>query len=803
MGYDLKYAWLALRHRRIATLAAVLCLAVGVGANAALFGVVDALMLRPPAGVAQPDELVRLGIGAPGGPAGWGAGRSATYPQVMQAREQLALVAEVAGYAPRQLTLGSGATAEPFQGVIVTANYFHVLGVAPRAGRFFAAEDDVAGAPAAAVLSHAAWQRRFGGDAGVIGRTIELNGVTATVIGVAPRGFVGVDLGTPDVWLPMGVAQFENFRGPNQYTERVYWLQVLARRGAEVSAEALEQVASGATRDRYAASVLMPLSTAPLRAMFFAEQRGENPVPAWVLGITLAVLLLSCATVANLLLAQGSARQREIAVRLALGASRRRILRQLLLENLLIALAAAVAATVLAAWSNGLLQVLPVPPIERLVELRVTAFAFGVALLTTLLFGLAPAVWTARGDLQAVLRQAGHGGRSQLSAQGGLVVAQIALSFTLLVGAGLFVGSFRNMQRIDTGFDLQRLITASVELRGRGLTQRETGDFHERALERLRRLPEVEAATMGNIVPFYMMSRSGFHIPDGRSDDDQPLPVLVNAVGSDYFRTFGMSVADGRTFDARDAAGSPPVAMVSAALAREHWGGASPVGSCIRLSNRHGETCVAIIGVARDVNFQEVRGEPSQVLFLLAAQQPGGAGGGTIFIRARGGSDIIARVRGEIQALEAGLPFVHVQPLDERARPQRVQWEVAATVFTAFGALAALLAAVGLCMVVSFMVMQRRRELGIRVALGATRGGVIAHVLGRAARITAAGIAIGAVIALTGARLLASALYGVSPADVATFATVAALLSGVALAASYLPARAAARVDPMGVLREE
>jgi putative ABC transport system permease protein len=618
MYEDLKHAWRALRNRPAATLVAVLCMALGVGANATLFGVVDALHYRPPAGVAAPAELLRLTVGDEA-MAILGAGRSVTWPAFEEARGRLAEVAEVAAYAPRQLTLGAGEGAAPLAGVIVSSRYFEVLGVRPYAGRFFDAPlHDVPGAEPVAVLSHRTWRGRFGGDPDMIGGRIELNGVPVTVIGVAAPGFDGVDLGEPEAWLPVGVAALDEFGSASQFTERVFWLQMVARRAASATPAAVHHIAAALSHDRYAGPAPPTLHAAPLRPMFFADQLGRNPVPAWAIGITLAVLLLACATVANLLLAQGVAREREVAVRLALGAPRSRVVRQLLMESVIIALAAAAAATLLAAWSSGLLRSLPMPVIPRLVDARVTGFAFVVALLTTLLFGLVPAVRLAGCSLETVLRR-GRVWFGSTRLQHALMVTQISVSFVLLVGAGLFAGSLRNARQIDTGFDLQRLLEVSVPHGAAAPAARQ--ELVAQALERLGNVAGVEAVTAGGIVPFGYFSRSTFHIADGRSDDEQPLPVLVNAVGPDYLRTMGLRTVAGRPFSHEDVAGTLPVALVSETLARLHWRDRSPVGTCIRLSRRHGEDCVLIAGVVGDARFSNVRGEPdaSALATVLAA----------------------------------------------------------------------------------------------------------------------------------------------------------------------------------------
>lgn len=808
MGDEVRQALRSLRHRPFAVLTAVVCLGLALGANTVLFGVVDALLLRPPAGVASPGEVMRVRVGAAAGPGVLGAGPSMTYPQARSAAELLDAVAAAGVYAPRTLSLGSGAGAVPVEAVIADAGYFTVLGIRPHRGRLFVAgEDDAAGATPVAVLSHETWRRRFAGDDGVAGRVIELNGVPVTVVGVAPPRFAGVDPGAPELWLNTGAVVREEFGGPRQHGEWVYWLQMLARRRAGVPDGAVADVLEGRGRDPYSAAPFLPLHALPLRAMFFAEQAGRNPVPVWALGIALVVLLLACATVANLLLAQGAVREGEIAVRLALGAPRRRILRQLLLENLLIAAAAAAAALLLAAWSSRLVRLLPIPTIPQLIDARAAAFAFVIALLTTLLFGVMPAVWTARGDLDAVLRRGGARGGSVVRLQNGLMAVQIAISFVLLVSAGLFVASFRNASAIETGFDLDRIAEVTLPLAGIVQSDDHARRFTADVAERISATPGIEGAARGSIVPFYMFSRGGFTIPDGRSDEDQPRSELIDVVSTDYFRTLGIRLAEGRGFTSADARGEP-VAVISRAMARHYWREGSALDACIRLTGRHSDACVRVVGITDDVKYRDLSGEPTRVLFLLDAQDPGGGPPprtARLFVRVAGEEPMrsAAAIRNAIHSVDDALPFVRVRPLSERVRPARIPWEVGAMLFTAFGALATLLAAAGLCMVVAFAVRQRTRELGIRSALGASPRTMLRLVLGHGMRVSSAGLLAGAFIASIVTRVLASYLYGVTPTDPLAWLAAAALILAVALAACLAPARSAAKVDPLTVLRSE
>ena len=790
---ELTYAVRALVRQRSTAALAILCLSLGIGANTALFGTLDALLFRSPSGVEASDELVRVNAGSP--VRARGSMPSVTYPTFLSAQERLEPVADLAAYAPRRVTLAGGERAELLDAVIGTDNYFFVLGVKPAAGRFFRSDDY---GIAVAVLSHSAWQRMFGAGRDAIGSIIDINGVPFTVIGVAPRDFVGLDLGDTDIWLPVWSARLDEFGGPRQHSDRVFWLQMFARR---IDGRATGSFALSFTEQHDGLpgnNAGVALHAAPLRPLFFAEQAGSAPVPLWSLGITALVLLLACATVANMLLAQGAVREREIAVRLALGAPRSSIVQQLMLEALLIALASGICALVIAEWGRRILAVLPVPTISHLVDMRVTAFALLVAVFTTLLFGLLPSIWAARGSLEAALRRTAGGGREGRP-QLALMATQIALSFVLLVGAGLFITSFRQARSADVGFDLEQVLTASFELGT--LSAADAADLMERATPRIRALPGVDAVGRGRIQPYFFFTRTSFTIPDGRGDGEQPASVLINAVDAEYFASLGIEAASGRLITEQDRANTEPVAVISKTLVARYWHEESPIGSCIQLPDTDA-ACVRIIGVARDVRFEQIRSDASEIVYVAASQNLADPPA-TLFVRTSTPQTVAGAVRRSIQELDAAVPFVRVEPLDAWARPQRLPWEVAATLFTLFGALATGLAAIGLYMLVSFVVSQRKRELAIRMAMGATSMDIGRLVIARGLHVTAWGVVTGALGALLLGRILASRLYGVSAHDIPSYVAAAAVLAIVTLLASWIPARAAGRVEPYRTLRQE
>ena len=746
----------------------------------ALFGVVDALLFRPPAGVADAESLVRVRIGSNPSPLACGTGPTANFEQYRRVVEERAdLLAGLAAYGRRQGTRDGGPNASPVGLTVVTANYFSVLGVQPRLGRFFDAAEGGAD-QAVAVLSHRFWEQAYGSDRAIVGRVIRVNTVALTVIGIAPKRFVGVDLGNPDLWIPMGLVGLPEFGGDGSMESQGYWLQFVGRLRSGVS---LAQATARTTPEELEPFVVLPytepspisltgpipVSFLPLRTMFFENQQGRNPVPPWALGISAAVLLLTCATVANLLLAQAVERRRDIAIRLAVGGSPGRIMREQLFASLLLGLISAAAATALAALSIILIRQLPIPPIPNVVNARSMTLGLGLAVLTPLLFGMVPAMWAARREVGTLLRERAGGITTVSRLQQAFMAAQTAIAFVLVVVAGLFLRSLENVGRIDTGMDLDRVVILHTDTQWQVAGVPGT-ELVPAVMDRLRRLPGVESAAVGGIIPFFMFTRRGFRISDGRPAETQPLAVLSNSVGPDYFRSLGIDIVAGRGFDEQDRLGSSSVAMVSERLVREEWGGGSPIGECIRLSYAFGDACVEVVGVAADVRYEGLLMEPSSVLYLPAAQVPDPLERTMIFIRARGDTrQVIPEIRTEVQALHPAMPFVQVEPLDARLRPQLMQWEVGAELFTVLGTLAVLLGAVGLYMVVSFNASQRTRELGIRSALGAGRHHLLGMVLLEGLKVSGIGIVIGAVLGATVAGLFGNQLFGLSYTDVPTY----------------------------------
>jgi predicted permease len=837
MLHDLRYAIRAMLRRPAFTAVVVLCLALGIGANGALFGVIDAILFRPPAGVGRPDGVVRVDIRPADDPAlrprgGLMLRRGATaasYPDFTDLRDRTNVFSAVAAYATARVTLGTGESAEQLSAILASGAYFALLDVKPALGRFFLPEADHQAEERrqVAVLSDDFWRRRFGADPHVIGQSLLIEGKSFTIAGVAPPGFTGADLATPDVWLPLLSTGGTAGLGAAMTTSRaMMWLRVLARLAPGVSlaratTATLDVVHAGdeeaspgkgmpipprgpglVLRGITRTASLVPISTHIDRA---AGQ--ESPVPLWLLAVTGTVLLIACANVASLLLARGAARRREIAIRLSIGASQGRLVRHLLTESVLLALLAGVAGVVIAAWSARLLHLLPIPPIAHPVDGRIIALTMALALATSLLFGLAPALHAARTGPGGVLRdETDRASAHRTRLRNGLTIAQIALSLVLLVGAGLFFRSLRNVRAIDTGYDLDHVLIASVNLNSRGYSDAAAADFYRRATERVRALPGIDAAALAEIIPFRMTAMTGISIPGRESPTGEPIIVSTNAVEPDYFRAMGVPLRAGRLFTAADREGSSPVAIINETMARRYWPDESAIGKCI---DRRGapsgsaNACMEVVGVVRDAKYGDLQEGPTPHMYTPLAQSTH-LGGALLHIRTRGAPEqSAAAVRRAIQTLEPNVPFVDVYPLATTLRSELLPWQIGTTAFTIFGALALTLAAVGLYGVIAFLVTQRTREVGIRMALGAQRGDVLALVLGHALRLTALGVGVGLVLAVALLRLLQHRMYGVSTADPLTLAGVALVLAAVAVAASALPALRAARVDPMIALRHE
>ncbi len=816
MMAELRYAGRQLLRHRGLTAAAVLCIGLGVGANAVLFGVVDALLFRPPAQVGQPHELVRVSARAPGPPGVPSEFNSAlSYPAFELLRDQVAGFAGVAAYAGTDVTLGAGSLARRLSIVLASPDYFRVLRVRSALGRFpeskpgagvFRAEPEV-------VLSDGYWRRAYGGRTDVVGETMQLNGRPFTVVGVAPRGFVGPELGSPDLWAPLGSAVAlgmgeEMMRSPN-----AIWLSVIARLKPGVTRIQAENMAVGS---------LAPLAPgaggaarlerlAGLRATDEMASTGPRgtPVSLWFLAVTLAVLLIACANVANLVLARAVHRRPETVIRLAIGASRWRIVREMLLESAMLSLLGGVAAVLLARWGETIVHRLPLPPLPSLIDWRTLLLTFGLCAVTTLAIGLLPALWSSRADLSLALKSGVAQARSRrVRARDALMVTQLAAAFVLLVGALVFVRSLRAVRAIDPGYDLNRQLAVWLELPEGPGPPFDAEAFAERALARLRTVPGVEAVGTSATVPFRMFSTDFVRIPGATGAGQRPLMVSDAIVGVDFFDALGIPLVAGRGFTPADRVGTPPVAVVSETMAKRFWAGQSPLGRCFQEVAPPGAPegpCIEVVGVAGNARFERLLDDDQPYFYLpfdqFRSRIPPIK---TLHVRTRGpAGELAASVHAAVQGLDPDLPFVRVEPLRELVREQVVPWEMGVLMFSLFGLLALVLASVGLYGLVSFVVSERTRELGVRMALGAQRRDILGLVLGQVTRLTAIAVLIGLLGAALLVRMIGTMMYGVRATDPVTYVGTALLLGSVALLAAMVPARRAARANPMSALRAE
>ncbi|HEV2130435.1 MAG TPA: ABC transporter permease [Longimicrobiaceae bacterium] len=815
--WDLRYAARMLRRSPGFTLAAILTLALGIGATTAIFGAVVALFLRPPAGVYAPDEVVRLYVVRREGGITTPTGGPGSYLDFRAMRTEAHGFSDVAAFLfPGQMDYGRGESARRIRGQGVTGNFFSLLGVRPALGRFFLPEEDsIAGAHPVAVLGHTFWKSEFGGDPGVLGESLLLNGQLLTVVGVAAPEFTGVTAERIDVWVPTAMADALGLTfGGAEWRDLPLSITInfVGRLAPGNSRE--QAAASAAAALRRAAEGVARLDPAPEVLLgSLNEARGPHraqsaSVALWLLLVTGVLLLIACANVANLLLARAATRQREIAVRLALGAGGWRLVRQLLSESVLLGLLGGTAGLLVALWGAGLIRQFPLPAFAGQLDLRLLGFALAVSLAAGLLFGLMPALQATHTDPATALRgggSPGSPGRGRLRA--GLVVAQVALSLPLLVAAGLFVRSLGQVHAVDAGVDLDRVLVVSVDLEKAGYGEADREGFYAAALERLHALPGVERAALARFAPFSGSAASvPFDVP-GRDTLYTGEGPYTNAVGLRFFATVGMPILRGRGFADSDRQGSAPVAVVNETMARVIAPEGDAVGACIPLGTQTKEGgCTEIVGIAADSRHRLLEEQVVPYIYLPRAQHPGWAAWAVPSILVRTRRDppaMIDPVRSAIQQIAPDLPYVSVQPMSELIRNDVLPFRLGAVLFSLFGVLALTLAAVGLYGVLAYLVAERTREIGVRLSLGARRGDVVRLVVLQGMRLVVIGLGLGLVASFFGARLLEGLLFGISARDPLTFVGIAAVLAATGALASFIPARRAARVDPMVALRHE
>jgi predicted permease len=807
---DVRYGVRMLRKNPGFTAVAVLTLALGIGANTAIFSVVNAVLLRP-LPYPEPGQLVQLRVDWRGKPSS-----VIGSPTFVEVKAQSQSLARIAAYSGGAMTLTGVGSAERVVAGAVTADFFPLLGVHPALGRNFTREEDTPNGPKAAILGHGLWQSRFGGDAAVLGRTITLSEQSYTVVGILPARFQYPE--QFQLWTPLALG--ETGGTFVEYGEGMLLLKAIARLKPGVTLEHAQ------TELQTIAQRVQPARSGGARAMGTGGSRGDSALTLVglheqvvgdvkgallvLLGAVGFVLLIACANVANLLLARAAARQREMAVRAALGAGRLRVVRQLLTESLLLSLAGGGLGLLVAFWgvrALGPWSGASLPAMHRIgIDAWVLAFTFGIAVITGLVFGLAPIFQASRMDVNAALKEEGRGdtGGHRNRLRHLLVVTEVALALVLLIGAGLLIKSFSRLREVNPGFRTHGVLTFQVTLTG-GKSSPQKVNFIEQIVERLKTLPGVQAAAATDSLPLTPFARITAAEIEGRPPIDwsnvkpgEVRPASRPTVTLDYFNAMGIQVRNGRAFTSQDARPGAGTVVVNEAFEKHHFPGESAVGKRIRL----GKSWLTVVGVVNDVRQKGLAGDVMLEVYTPVLEDAGEAL--SFVIRVTGEpAGLLSAVRGVVAEVAPNQPLHNVMTMEQRLANTTTSRRLNTALLGSFAGVALLLAVVGIYGVMSYAVTQRRREIGVRMALGAQKSDVLGLIIHGGLRLTLLGVAIGLAGAFVLTRYLSSLLYSVKATDPLTFLGIALALTGVALLACWLPARRAARTDPMVALRYE
>jgi predicted permease len=832
---DLRYAARILRRQPGFTTAAVLTLALGIGANTAVFSLVNAtLFQRLP--VAHGEQLVYVYRG--------GVGGVFSYPLYSTLRDHGSFFDGFAGWGGIAASLNAGDSAELVNGVIVTGNFFDVLGVRAARGRLLSPSDDATpGAHPVAVIGYEFWQSRFAGQPDIVGREVRLNGHVFTIVGVAPAGFPGPQVGTVrHLYVPMMMqaimrpprARYSGEQNPDLLKHPTNsWIFGIARLKPHVEIDQARAELESLTTEymRARAQTAAPSQPAAVQRIAIVSIDDPNAGPRQQMravalllgGVVGAVLLIACANIANLLLSRAASRRRELAVRLALGASRARLVRQLLTESVLLSLLGGLAGIAVAWGAIEAFRAAPPPPgalplaFDFSIDRRVLLFTLSLSCLTGILFGIAPALRASRPGLVPALKYGDAPGEERgrvLDLKKMLVVGEVALSLLLLIAAGLFLRSLQASRAIDPGVDVERLVSAPLNINLLRYTRAQGREFYRQAVERVGRLPGVESASVARVALLGGTGRVvSLHVEGGDLSHDQAQSegsrvvtgdrrlINANVVGPHYFKTLGVPLIIGRDFGETDTEAAPPVIIVNATAASMHFPDSSPIGHRVSIDGPKGPWR-EIVGVVRDSKYGTLAEQAVPVAYLPLAQNH--ETGMILYVRASvPPASLVGSLRREIQALEPNLPVPNIQTMPQTIGTSLYAARMGAWLLGVFGGLALMLAVVGIYGVLSFSISRRTREMGIRMALGADRQQVFLLVVRDGMLLVGLGILLGLFGGLTGARSLESFLNGVSTTDMTTFTATIALLSAVALVACAIPARRAVRINPIAALRHE
>ena len=818
---DVRYLVRSLRQGPAFVVGVTVTLALGIGVNATMIGLVDRLLFKPPADVQDPDRIVRYTLTQTSQTFGSYTNRNVTWHEFELVRDRAKIIATAAPMFSGETSLGRGESARKIRITTVTATFFPLLGVRPQLGRLFTTEEDaVGGGSPVAVIGDQLWTTEFGRRPDALGKTLVIGSARVTVIGVAPRYFTGVDLDRVDAWLPFHTGA-KVLMGPSDEWRTTWdwqWLEIVGR------------LAPGATREQASAEATTIYRSAvatvadrqndrgvvtyhPVIAARGVEKSMESVVAALLAGISVLLLLITCANVANLVLARGVARRREVAVRLALGVGRARLIRMFLGESVLLSVVGGGLGIGLAYLGGTAIRRWFLPTIdfsEPPLDARLAGITLLVAGVTAILVGLMPALQLSNPDLAVELKTGGADGRgSGTRAVGrtrrGLLLAQGVLSVVMLLCAGLFTRSFQRVAAVNFGLDAKRVLVAEIDLALAGYPEAQRLAFYDEARRRLDSMPGVGHASLGTANPF--RNRMGTRVSLPGHDSIPHLRTggpYYSAVSPGYFATMGVALKRGRGFTDRDRAGAEYVAVINETMATTLWPGSDPIGQCFYAGRDSLPPCRTVVGIVADPFATDLELEPTQAYYLPLGQSVGMTTDRYLFLKAAGDPvGLIGSVRRSLQTMAPNLPFATVRLLQDQIDPLFRPWRLGAGLFGAMGVLALMIVLVGLYSVLSYSVAQRAREFGIRTALGAVGRDVVTMVVAEGQRVILLGVAIGIGLALIFGRLLASLLFKTSPFDPLVYVVVAGLLVVVTAVGSLVPAWRAARIEPMSALRSD